>query len=165
MCVENISSHSEIQNWQWFPMEQKKFRWSHQRTRKSGKNEVWPFSAKHWSFPHFFFFLLAPSELIFKFATQNARKRAPNTYMWFWSKMRILGIFRSIAICKSHFVEMCHVPDVRALAPPVAKMSHPKTKKFFEIFCEHLVFGVIFFSWTRIERGPRSSAWERASSF
>ena len=54
---------------------------------------------------------------------------------------------------KSRFAEWSHVPDVRALAPPDAKISYSKFKDFSEDYFDNLVSGVILRSLGRAEHG------------
>ena len=54
---------------------------------------------------------------------------------------------------KSHFHVWCYVPDVRILAPPVAKISYSKKQEFPEEYFHILVSGVILRSLGRIEHG------------
>ena len=61
---------------------------------------------------------------------------------------------------KSHFHVWCYVPDVRILAPPVAKISHSKKQEFSEKYFHILVSGVILRSLGRIEHGLCSTLGE-----
>ena len=54
---------------------------------------------------------------------------------------------------KSHFHVWCYVPDVRILAPPVAKISYSQNQEFSLKFFHILVSWVILRSLGRIEHG------------
>ena len=58
---------------------------------------------------------------------------------------------------KSHFHVWCYVPDVRILAPPVAKISYSKKQKFSKEYFHTMVSGVILRSLGRIETGLDSN--------